>query len=149
MTMANAMPSVTSEWPDWMNPLLVRSLRQSLRSRAFEWILLWLCGSSTLLMVCGSLLPEGQMDEVTVFFWINAAVVLHLLLPGRMMVAVQDDRRPGNFDLIKMTRTDVDGLVMQHLKTLMCHAGLVVSILLPYVLLRLLILNLEIKINKK
>jgi hypothetical protein len=117
-----------------MNPILVKELRQSLRSRWFEIIFLWLCSSLTLITAIGSSInaPNGT----TLFFWIAVATAFHLLLPFRTVLSAHDDRQRGNFELIRVAGVTAEKLTNQRITALLFHTLTLASLVLPFVILR-------------
>lgn len=122
------------DWPDWMNPILVKELRQSLRSRWFEVVFLWLCGGLTLVTSLGILLdaPTGS----SVFFWAVVLITLHLLLPLRTALSASDDRQPGNLELIRVAGLNAEKLASQRITALLFHSLVLACLILPHVMLR-------------
>lgn len=118
-----------------MNPLLVKELRQSLRSRWFEIIFLWLVGSLCLLTALGSTFNLPQM-AMTAIFWLNVGVTLHLLLPAHCALSASDDRQRGNFELIRVTGLTADKTVRHRLVALFFHGLIIATLVLPFVVLR-------------
>lgn len=117
-----------------MNPILVKELRQSLRSRWFEIIFLTLCGGLTLITTLGSAIDAPQ--GTTAFFWIAVTGTLHLLLPLRTVLSAGDDRQIGNFELIRVTGLSAEGMANQRLTALLFHTLTLASLVLPHVVLR-------------
>lgn len=117
-----------------MNPILVKELRQSLRSRWFEIIFLWLCASLTLITAIGSAIdaPTGT----TVLFWIAIATTFHLLLPLRTIISASEDHQLGNIELIRITGISAEKLVSQRITALFANTLVLASIVLPFVVLR-------------
>lgn len=118
-----------------MNPLLVKELRQSLRSRWFEIIFLWLVGSLCLLTGLGSALDLPQM-AISFLFWPNVGLTLHLLLPVHCALSASDDRQRGNFELIRVTGLTADKIVRHRLVALFFHGVIIATLVLPFVVLR-------------
>lgn len=117
-----------------MNPILVKELRQSLRSRWFEIIFLWLCASLTLITAVGSAI--NAQTGTTIFFWIAVASTFHLLLPFRTVLSARDDRQRGNFELIRIAGVTAEKLTNQRITALLFHTLTLASLVLPYVVLR-------------
>lgn len=131
-------PEVTAEpggdWPDWMNPILVKELRQSLRSRWFEIIFLGLCGGLTLVTVLGGEFATSMTTRI--FFWSVIVFTLHLLLPLRTALSASDDRHPGNLELIRVAGVSAEKLASQRITALLFHAAVLSCVILPFVFLR-------------
>ncbi len=117
-----------------MNPILVKELRQSLRSRWFEIIFLWLCSSLTLITAVGSSInaPNGT----TICFWIAVASTFHILLPFRTILSAHHDRQRGNFELIRVAGITAEKLTNQRITALLFHTLTLASLVLPFVVLR-------------
>ncbi len=126
--------AVAHDWPDWMNPILVKELRQSLRSRWFEIIFLGLCGSLTLVTVLGAVLDAPRGSKF--FFWAAVILTLHLLLPLRTALSAKDDRQRGNLELIRVTGLSAEKLANQRITALFFHTLVITSVILPFVMLR-------------
>lgn len=117
-----------------MNPILVKELRQSLRSRWFEILFLWLCGCLTLITAVGTSIESRT--GATIVFWIAVAATFHLLLPLRTVLSARDDRQVGNFELIRVTGVSAEGMASQRLTALLFHTLIFASFVLPHVILR-------------
>jgi hypothetical protein len=130
----NLEPSITSDWPDWMNPILVKELRQSLRSRWFEMIFLWLCGSLTLITAFGTTIDART--GTTSVFWIAVVATFHLLLPLRSALSASDDQQRGNVELIRVIGISAETLANQRFTALFFHTLILASLVLPHVTLR-------------
>ncbi|MCB1225647.1 MAG: hypothetical protein KDK99_07565 [Verrucomicrobiales bacterium] len=129
---------MAGDWPDWMNPLLVRCIRQGLRSHFFEGVFLWLCGSSCVLILL-ELVTDGSGEFIRtwdLFFWGNAVAVMHGLLPARLGFAVQEDRGQRGLDLLKITKVGSRSFAWPHVNALLVQAGFVAVVLLPLLMLR-------------
>jgi|694.fasta_scaffold73307_3 hypothetical protein len=125
-----------------MNPILVKELRQSLRSRWFEIIFLWLCASLTLITAIGSAI--NAKNGTTVLFWIAVATTFHLLLPFRTVLSARDDRQRGNFELIRVAGLSAEKLTNQRITALLFHTLTLASLVLPFVILRYFLGGIEI-----
>jgi len=122
------------DWPDWMNPILVKELRQSLRSRWFEIIFLWLIGSLCLITAIGA--EHGSPRWITFLFWLDVGITLHLLLPMHSALSASDDRQRGNFELIRVTGLTAEKMVVHRVAALFFYSAMTASLVLPFVVLR-------------
>jgi hypothetical protein len=117
-----------------MNPILVKELRQSLRSHWFEIIFLWLIAS--LCVITGIGLHYSTPTWITLLFWLDVGITLHLLLPLHSALSASDDRQRGNFELIRVTGLTADKIVRHRLVALFFHGVIIATLVLPFVLLR-------------
>jgi hypothetical protein len=137
----NAAP----DFPDWFSPLLVKDLRQGLRSRWFIWLFLWVQFSMVALvgvqMLYGTERDGGHAivsDSLVmeVLFFVNISLVLHVLLPLRGIFIADADVDPGNLQLLRMTGVLAHRIAVSKLVVTMFMVGLIMMTMLPYVTLR-------------
>jgi len=121
------------DWPDWMNPVLVKELRQSLRSRSFEIAYLGLIGGLTLITVFD--LSSGT-NSASVWFLVVLCLVFHVLLPLRLAMSFGEDCLRGNQDLIAVTGVSSTDQINQRLSALGFHTFMSGSVVLPFLMLR-------------
>src|SRR5262245_50573174 len=124
-----------------LNPMLLRELRQGLRSRIFLTVFLLLQGSmmfSMLLAMAASLSPNDRsaMGPAHFFFWLTVLVPLVLTLPLKGSVAISGEQKSGTLELLFLTRLSAWHTVMGKWTAIMGQSLLVVSALLPYSFMR-------------
>lgn len=125
-----------------MNAILVKDLRQSLHSRWFEIIFLWLIGSLCLLTLFA--LRFDALNWFNALFWLDVGLTLHLLLPLHCALSASEDQTPGNCELIRVTGLTAEMMVRQRLVALFCSALMVSLLVLPFVVLRYFLGSIEL-----
>jgi hypothetical protein len=126
---------------EYLNPMLLRELRQGLRSRVFLGVFLLLQGSmmfSMLLALAASFSPNDRsaMGPANFFFWLTVLLPLLLTLPLKGSVAISGEVKSGTLELLFLTRLSAWHTVMGKWTAIMGQALLVVSALLPYTFMR-------------
>jgi hypothetical protein len=137
----NAAP----DFPDWFSPLLVKDLRQSLRSRWFIWLFLWVQFSMVAVvgvqLLYGMGLEEGRARSLNsmwmeALFFGNITLVLHVLLPLRGIFISDADVDPGNLPLLRLTGVLAHRIAVSKLVVTLFMVGLIMMTMLPYITLR-------------
>lgn len=133
-TASRALSMPFFDFPDWLNPILVKSLRQGLRSNVFVGVLLWTQISSALVVGCQAL--NLAANYTTVFLALNVFVLFAVVVPLHPIVLPDEDFRQECLDLLRMTPQGMDGIMRCKLLCLVIQAALLWISLLPYWLLR-------------
>ncbi|RBP37686.1 hypothetical protein DES53_11368 [Roseimicrobium gellanilyticum] len=145
MTAAVSSINAAPDFPDWFSPLLVKDLRQGLRSRWFIWLFLWVQFSMVVLvavhMLYGMETPGGRAGTMgkmwmDVLFFANITLVLHVLLPLRGIFIADADVEPGNLPLLRVTGVLARRIAVSKLVVTMFMVGLIMTTMLPYITLR-------------
>jgi hypothetical protein len=133
------MTTTADPFPEWLEPVAVKELRNGLRGRAFAWmfVLSHVVVGGTLTFVLAHWGDNGGTASraVTAAFWTIAAVWLLVVAPFAAWNALGAEIKTGNFELLSFTtltpRRIVEG------KWLALHAqSLVLAVSwLPYLLL--------------
>ena len=126
--------TLNRDWTDRLHPLLVKEVRQSLRSRWFERVFLALNGGLMTLMLLNVVLTSTPAFDF--FFWAIILLTLHGLVPLRTALAAEEDAVPGNLDLIRITGISHEELAGQRLWALLPQALILSCSILPFLLLR-------------
>ncbi len=137
------------DFPDWLSPVLVKELRQGLRSRAFlvTFVLLHLVMGVYLLLAALSfeLHSFASQDGRThfsdftpfdVFFWIILAVPLLIVLPMRGSRVLSEEFSGAKMDMIYLTHLGTAGVVLGKWVAVNAMIVLFVIAVLPYLLAR-------------
>jgi hypothetical protein len=133
------------DFPDWFSPLLVKDLRQGLRSRWFVAVFLWVQLSMVTLvavhLLYGVDVREGlpgmyQSYLMNVLFFSNITLVLHVLIPLRGVFLSDSDVDPGNLPLLRVTGVLSRRIAVSKLVVTMFMVLLAMMAMLPYVTLR-------------
>lgn len=139
-----------ADFPDWFSPMLVKDLRQGLRSRWFTVVFIWVQAS-----MCGLVAYQTAFSSVStpdfirsgimhVLFFGNITLILHLLLPLRVVFMADADVLPGNLPLLRLTGLFSERVAMSKFLVGMFLMFVTLMSMLPYVLVRYYLNHVEI-----
>jgi hypothetical protein len=131
--------SVTKpDFPDWISPMLVKELRQGLRSRVFVFCLLAIQAAMAFLALMGLLKASVHDDtsSITAFFWIIAGVPMLLIMPFSGLGAISREKTANTLELIFLTRLTSRRIVFGKWVAIIAQTLLLVSAILPYAVMR-------------
>ncbi len=147
---ATATPLVAREadFPDWMNPMLVKELRQGLRGRWFMVVFLWVQLSMVGLVAAQFLFVPPNSDYIARamfegLYYTNVVLILHVLIPFRGVLMRDQDLDEGNLQLLRMTGSEVR-ISKSKVQTSCFMALLCAVAILPYAVLRYYTVGVEI-----
>ncbi len=123
-----------TDFPDRLGPMVVKELRQGLRSRAFVAIFILMQGFICITLL-GSLSTPGT-DAGGGPYWAVVWIVLLVALPMRGMQAVTQERSATMLELITLTKLTSYRIVAGKWAALSAQSLLVVICLLPCTMLR-------------
>lgn len=133
-------PLPANDFPDWLSPIVVKELRQGLKSRAFVSIATLLQGGMAFMFVIAALTamsPGGSgVDALSGFFWFMLWVPLVFVMPGRALQAVVEETKVQTLELVQMTRMQSLRIVFGKWCALTVQSFLLVLAILPYFVLR-------------
>jgi len=149
MTTAAAMKTATADnrpwrgddFPDWLQPMLVRELRQGIQSGAFVWTFLILQLALFILAVI-TLLAASEHANANMtrwiggFYWAILGITVGLVIPLRGMTAIAAERVGNNLDLVRLTRLSATRIVVGKWLANVAQAILVAVATLPYLVLQ-------------
>ena len=131
-----------SDFADWLSPMLVKELRQGVRSKIFMSAF-YLTQALMVLSVIFSLVSRGDgsnSNETFGFlnglFWFMIGVPLIFLMPLRGFGSLYGEIKAGTLELVFLTRLSALRIAAGKWTALMVQTLLLVSAVLPYVLLR-------------
>jgi hypothetical protein len=134
------MPS-GKDFADWLSPILVKELRQGLKSRVFvstfiivQVVMILLVGMQLLAVAGGG--GRAALVGFDFFFWLFLWVPLLVLMPARGLTAVSDEVRANTLDLVQLTRLTAFRIVLGKWIALVSQTLLLVAAILPYAMLR-------------
>ncbi|MFN0129802.1 MAG: hypothetical protein ACKV19_24315 [Verrucomicrobiales bacterium] len=125
--------SVLADFGDWLSPMVVKELRQGLKTRAFVSALIILHGVLTLLLLFA--ISEGNLVGFTKMFWWICGGLLIFALPLSGFNALVGEVKGRTFDLLSLTRLGPLGIVAGKWLALIAQSGLIAISILPYVVL--------------
>ena len=145
---APAAPPAPPRWPGndfpaWMNPMLVKELRQGVQSGVFAWTFVLLQGAMFVLMtmwlVSDATRPGYPGDEGRFYhglFWTLFGGAAVLAIPMRAAGSMAMERQGLSLDLLRLTRLSATDIVFGKWLATMAQIGLLAVSILPYVVLQ-------------
>lgn len=134
--MSDSSSPVPSDFPDRISPMIVKEVRQGLRSRAFIGSFLLLHG--VLVMWSAGFLSDtsaGANEGIDGIFWSILSLGL-LIIAMRAQTAVRAERDGKTLELLQLTRISAWSIVSGKWCALMIEALVLVAGILPYFMLR-------------
>lgn len=136
-----ATPPAPPDFADWLDPLLVKELRQGLRNRVF--VSAFLLSHAAVAIVLGfetlavGLTGRGSGHEIWMGLqWAAEVFLVCLLLPMRGLSAAPEEARASGLDLLRLANLDAVALTYGKWKTQLLLAALLLVSLAPYHFLR-------------
>jgi hypothetical protein len=132
------------DFPPWLPPMLVKELRQGLRTRGFAlalilfqvvMVLLTLGAFATQNTVMGAARASAGTISNT-FFWTILGAQMVLITPARAVGGLQLEVDSRTVDLLLLTRLDAWGIVLGKWISLVAQALLLLIAMLPYLVVR-------------
>ena len=134
---------MTRDFPRWLPPMLVKELRQGLRTRGFVATLL----AFQVLMLVLTLIALSTQNAETAgsraasaalsgFFWVVVAVQLIFVTPSRALGGLQLEMEARTIDLLMLTRLTAWRVVLGKWISLLAQATLLLVAMLPYMVVR-------------
>lgn len=123
-----------SDFPDRLSPMVVKELRQGLRTRLFGGVLLTL----HLMLVLLTLLSGGAENADVVSGWFDGIItlVLCIIMPLRGFSAVADELKSGTLDMLALTRLSAGRIIFGKWAAIASQSLLLMLSILPYVVAR-------------
>ncbi|MEY4482921.1 MAG: hypothetical protein RL693_373 [Verrucomicrobiota bacterium] len=138
MTPATPVPP---DFADWFSPILVKELRQGLKTRAFvsifilvQVVMSLLVGLQLLSMASGA--GPGTMSTYDGFFWALVWLPLLVVMPARGLTCVSEEIKANTLDLVQLTHLSSFRIVLGKWVALVSQTVLLVAAILPYAVLR-------------
>jgi hypothetical protein len=130
--------AVQNDFPDWLSPILVKELRQGLRTKVFTITFLVL---QVLLIGCvliGLLVAAhgGNTSASSGFFWSLVGLPMLMVLPWSGLNAISAEVRANTLDLIFLTRLSAWRILVGKWIAIVAQSALLLAAVLPYVVLR-------------
>lgn len=128
----------SQDFGDWLSPMLVKELRQGMRSRVFVISFLLLQLAMVLLAIVGLTASsfDQASDSVNVFFWLIIAVPLMLVVPVTGLNAIGGESSADTLELIFLTRLTARRIIIGKWVALVAQSLLLMAAVLPYAVLR-------------
>lgn len=130
------MPSSQlTDFPDRLSPMIVKELRQGLRTNLFTTSFILLQGFMVLTVFIGAA-AEGEAGVVSGFFWFFMAATLLFAMPVRGFSSLSSEQQMNTMDLIQLTRLSAWRITFGKWAALMSQTSLLVVSILPYLVMR-------------
>lgn len=143
---------VKNDFGDWLSPMLVKELRQGVRTRVFVLMFILL---QVLLLVNISLsllVASVQEDTSTgsVFFWLTVSLPVLIVLPLNALGTLGSEIKTNTLELTFLTRLTASRIILGKWFAIFVQALLLVCAVLPYLVLRYFIggINLSSELTK-
>lgn len=125
------------DFGDWLSPIIVKELRQGMRTKVFTSAFIALQGFMVLFILVGWNQDRDSQDSgASAFFWGCVFVALILVLPLRGFGALSGEIRLNTMDLISLTRLSAWRITAGKWAALVSQSLLLTVAILPYVVLR-------------
>jgi len=129
-------------WSDWLNPLLIREIRQSLRSRVFAGGIILTSVFCVITIICGILWSSASSYNpnrsagmqifffIYFFIWGLACILLPVIAANRF----RSERSTGEFELFMITGISARKIILGKLQSCLVQAFLILSIAAPFMM---------------
>ena len=123
-----------TDFPDRLSPMVVKELRQGLRTRMFGLVMVLL----HLLLVLFTLTSGGSGNAETINTWFDGIITLTLciVLPLRGFSAVADELKAGTLDMLTLTSLSAGRIIFGKWASIAAQSLLLAFSILPYVVAR-------------
>jgi len=131
-----------SDFSDWLSPMLVKELRQGMRSKVFmaafylTQLLMILCVVFNLTAASNSEIQAPMLGFLNGLFWFMISVPLLFVMPIRGFAALHGEIKAGTLELVFLTRLSAWRIAAGKWTAIVVQTLLLVCAILPYVLLR-------------
>jgi hypothetical protein len=122
------------DFPDRLSPMVVKELRQGLRSPMFVWA--FIIVHLVLVMVVLAGLDNTSRGETTMFFWWSFILPVVLLMPMRGINSLTDEIRMKTMDTLLLTRLSALRICLGKWIAIVAQLWLVGLTVLPYLIMR-------------
>ncbi|MBL9153395.1 MAG: hypothetical protein JNK37_12955 [Verrucomicrobiales bacterium] len=127
-------PHRLSDFPDRISPMLVKELRQGLRTNLFTVAFVLLQGFMVLCVLIGATAPGDNASSG--FFWFFAVVALVVVMPIRGFGALTSEIQQNTMDLMHLTEMGAWRIVFGKWAAIVAQTLLLVCGILPYLVMR-------------
>ena len=131
-----------SDFGDWLSPMLVKELRQGMRSKVFmaafylTQLLMILCVIFNLTLASNAEAQKPLLGFLNGLFWFMISVPLLFVMPIRGFGALHGEMKAGTLELVFLTRLTAWRIAAGKWTAIVVQTLLLVCAILPYVLLR-------------
>lgn len=123
-----------NDFSDRFSPIVVKELRQGLRTRFFTTALILF--HSFIILLLGSVTLGAPVETVNGIFWGIAGLMMLVVLPLRAFNALHAEHTAGTLDMLTLTSIPASRIVSGKWAALFSQGLLVAGSLLPYMVAR-------------
>ena len=128
--------NLPADFPDRLSPMLVKELRQGMRTNLFTAAFILLQVFMVLSLMIGAAFSGGGEDTSGGFFWMFITITLLGVMPIRGFSALHKENQINTMDLIQLTRLSAWRITWGKWLALASQTMLLVTAVLPYIVLR-------------
>lgn len=139
---APVKPAPTADFADWLSPILVKELRQGLKTRMFvsvfvliQAVMIVIVGLQLISVSYGNI-SRSSTEGFDAFFWSVLWIPLIIIMPARGLNAISEEIKANTLDLVQLTRMTAFRIVLGKWVALVAQTLLLVASVLPYTVLR-------------
>ncbi|MEZ5324809.1 MAG: hypothetical protein R3F19_07075 [Verrucomicrobiales bacterium] len=133
-----------TDFSDWLSPMLVKELRQGLRTKVFVVAFIVLQGLLSMVLFFSL---DGNSSGSSYSFWFVSAVLLVGVMPLRGFAALSDEIEDNTLDLIMITRLSSLRIAFGKWSALVVQTLLLCVTILPYVIMRYFLGGIDLKVE--
>ncbi len=127
-------PAEAKDFPDWLSPMIVKELRQGMRTAVFLGSFIAL--QAVLVMLLAVSASAGNSTGSTVLFWGLLAFILVFIVPLRGFNALAGEAKAHTLDMLALTRLTAWRIAVGKWAALVLQGLLIAVSVMPYVVLR-------------
>lgn len=122
------------DFSDRLSPMLVKELRQGLKSPVFTWGLIAMQMALAIMALVA--MDTGNDRDANEFFWWSVAGIVCVLLPMRVANALRDEMGGNTLDMLVLTRLSAWRITLGKWLATSALQVLVAMTVLPYLIMR-------------
>ena len=129
--------SQLDNWSDWLNPMLVKEMRQVARSHVFQWTFLsvvvgsWFLGLGAIIVCYPAIRYQSFGRPIVAMLGWLMIIPLIILVPGTMFRSMELERREATFELLSLTTLSSLQIVRGKLLSILAMALILWSVAAP------------------
>lgn len=140
---------MTANYPDWLNPMLVKELRQGLNKGMFTGVFILVQLAMILFVGMRLLTTDGEVDQNIGSYMDGLlkgglGLIILFVLPLRGLAAIQEEKKLQTLELVQVTRLGSRRIVWGKWAAIMSQILLFIVAVLPYGVLRYFLGGMEI-----
>jgi hypothetical protein len=124
------------DFSDRFNPMLVKELRQGIRTSVFVSLFIVLQVVGALILLAGELSETFAQNAAAGLFWALILLILLVLQPLRAITTLSGEKKSKTMDFLEVSNLSALNIVWGKWSSLFAQSGLIIMSLLPYFILR-------------